>query len=195
MTAADDTIGLRRISRHCLSKGFILPGDVRDFQGRVILRAGLIVDRHLLDAVKARCGEAFYVGPDWPSDGSEGDDPDATPAEVMHSLSLQHEDDPEDRPENRKHERHQWSVQLTLEIEELTAGGFRRRQLEVMTRNISKGGFAFVFGGYLHPDTKVSARFDTLPGKPRLTGIVRNCTLVSGRQHRIGVQFMGIGEL
>ena len=195
MTAGDDTVRLRRISRHCLCTGLILPSDVRDFQGRVILRAGLIVDRNLLDSVKTHCGEAFYVGPDWPSNGSEDGDPDATPAEVMQSLSMQHEADPEDRPENRQHERHQWSVQLTLEIEELTAGGFRRRQLEVTTRNISKGGFAFVFGGYLHPDTKVSARFDTLPGKPRLTGVVRNCTLMSGRQHRIGVQFQGIGEL
>lgn len=183
-------MSLRRVNATTLALGTTLPGDIRDYQGRSILRAGLVVDRHLLEAVKTHLGTAFYVGPDWPDDGSgENGSAEADASEVFETLSRQH-DAGAATAENRKHERHEWSVSLTLQIVEQDPGGIRHRQLEVMTKNISQGGFAFTYNGYLHPGTEVSAIFATLPGKPHLTGVVRNCTLVSGHQHRVGVQFL-----
>jgi hypothetical protein len=35
----------------------------------------------------------------------------------------------------------------------------------------------------------VRASFDSLPGKLEVIGVVRNCILLSGTRHRVGVEF------
>jgi hypothetical protein len=63
------------------------------------------------------------------------------------------------------------------------------REVEVTTLDISRGGFSFMYPHFLHTDTTVSTRFDTLPDRPILTGTIKSCVYVAG-QHRVGVEFI-----
>ena len=60
--------------------------------------------------------------------------------------------------------------------------------------DISRRGFAFYYRQYVPLDTRVRAQFDSLPNCPRVAGVVRNCRLTRGTQHRIGVQFVQSDE-
>ena len=92
--------------------------------------------------------------------------------------------------EDRRYERKSWAVVLTLQIQEGSGTYSTQREVEVTTHDISVSGFAFVYRQFLHKGTYVAARFDMLPNRPTLTGVVRNCTLLEGAQHRIGVEFL-----
>ena len=89
----------------------------------------------------------------------------------------------------RQFERLPWLRRVPIWFVEETAAGRRTRKLHVLTHDISRGGFGFIIGEYLHPGTFVRAQFDCLPSRPVVTGVIRHCALLGGGQHRIGVQF------
>ncbi len=113
--------------------------------------------------------------------------PETTAEEVLAALRERYRD--AGGSDNRRHERYAWTVPLSLTIEETGDSGVDSREVVVTTHDISLGGFAFIARSYVHPGSVISARFDTLPGKPRLVGVVRNCIHLSGALHRVGVQF------
>ena len=64
------------------------------------------------------------------------------------------------------------------------------REVQVKTLDISRGGFSFLHPHFLHADTLVSTRFDSLPDRPILTGIVKSCVYIGDGLHRVGVEFI-----
>ena len=58
-----------------------------------------------------------------------------------------------------------------------------------MTVDISRGGYAFLFNGFIHEGTIVHAVFTTLPDEPRLTGDVASCIYHVDGMYRIGIRF------
>lgn len=190
------TSELHRIDESQLALGCALRGDVCDIHGRVLLKAGQLLEKAALDAARRHAPAGLYGGNEWAGffvedDGGMSDDyaqePVNRPAQIMRQLSEQQR--PGKGHRERRHERRAWAVPLTVRLEERCGDSVRTRDIEVTSHNISAGGFAFVYNQYVYEGTIVRVQFDTLPRKPKLTGVVRNCILLGGRQHRVGVQF------
>jgi len=115
--------------------------------------------------------------------------PTASPAELCDALYERHASHSTVRDE-RRHPRLPWVTTLTVWVKDRRNSWDAPRTLRVTTHDISRSGFSFVYGQFLHVDTVVCTQFDTLPGRPIITGIVANCVHVGGRQHRIGVRFV-----
>jgi len=118
----------------------------------------------------------------------EASAPIATADEVIAQLYARH-GLKGSRANERSSERFPWVTSLALVI--IDPQG-TPRTLEVLTHDISAGGFSFVYRQFLHVGSMVRAEFTVLPNRPRLDGIVRNCVHVGGINHRIGVQFTGV---
>lgn len=110
----------------------------------------------------------------------------ATPGEVYSALQAQHK--AEGGNSRRKHERHSWSVPLRITVTSPETN--HERTLNVVSHDISKGGFSFVADHYIHPESQVTTTFNSLPNKPVIAGTVRSCFLADGMSHRVGVQFV-----
>ncbi len=179
---------LRFLSWTELVIGRRLPGHIRNSAGKILLRRGNVLMPEQLESLRQREEWAVYGGPDWPPRGAGSQENEPDPAEVIQALRLRR--GPKKRLRVRTGRRHPWCIPLTLEIEEVRPGGTRRRHVEVTTHDICTGGFAFIFNQFVHPETIVRARFESLPTRPYLTGVVRNCVHLSGTQHRVGVEFV-----
>jgi hypothetical protein len=110
---------------------------------------------------------------------------DAHPSEILRALEEQQR--PVAVPDARKSVRHYYTVPLLVQLHGKRAGGLRT--IRVATNNVSSGGYAFIFDAYVEPGASVRAQFESLPGKPCVTGEVRSCVHLCGTQHRIGVEF------
>jgi hypothetical protein len=110
---------------------------------------------------------------------------DTHPSEILRALEQQQA--PASQPEARKSVRHYYTVPLVVQLQDRRAGAVRT--IRVATNNVSAGGFAFIFDANVEPGATVRAQFDSLPGKPCITGTVRSCVHLCGTQHRIGVEF------
>lgn len=175
---------LSKVDRTKLPLNERLPGSLCDAQGKKLVPKGTLLDQATLDQViKANGGSRFIpVGPDWPKR--------AEPATVSDDLTSARGIVKKFTEDNRRaHPRHAWNVQLELEISENVGTIATRRKVKVTTQDLSVQGFGFLYNQFIHPGTTVHARFDSLPSKPMLTGTVRSCTMVSGVQHRVGVEF------
>lgn len=111
--------------------------------------------------------------------------------EALHRVltELREKHDADGGRESRQRERFEWAAPLRLEIEDVASGMGRRRELDVLACDLSRGGFSFVHPSYVHPGSLVCAQFTSLPDRPRISGIVRNCVHLHARLHRIGVEF------
>lgn len=68
--------------------------------------------------------------------------------------------------------------------------GGTRQSFLVPTRNISRSGFSFLHGGFIHSGTKCTAQLITAYNTwQTVEGRVSRCDHVEGRHHEIGVQF------
>ena len=110
---------------------------------------------------------------------------DTHPSEILRALEELRA--PTDKPESRKSIRHYFTVPLVVQLQDKRMGAMRT--IRVATNNVSSGGFAFIFDANIEPGEVVRAQFETLPGKPCITGVVRSCVHLCGTQHRIGVEF------
>ena len=180
------TDSLRRVSIHDLNVGIPLPADLRDHAGNVLVRQGQVLDQNQLRQLGRR---VLYVGPDWPSESADRQPEEDTPEEVIQALADQRGQEITTQ-ERRKQARHDWDVKLSLEIEEEDQWqAVSRRTIEVITKDLSTGGFAFIHSQFIHPGSRVRARFDVLPHRPILSGVVRSCVKIEGVRHRVGVEF------
>ena len=180
---ATGTDSLRMIRKQEIPKGSALPGNLCDFSGRVLMRAGQVFTD---EAAVQLSKKVLYVGGDWPV--LESDREDDKPEEVMEALADQRgeaviEDD------RRKHYRHEWDVDLKVRVRD-TGQKMTEREIQVVACDISAGGFSFVHGQFIYPGSLVTVTFDALPHRPTLTGEVRSCVSIGGVQHRVGVQFV-----
>jgi hypothetical protein len=110
---------------------------------------------------------------------------DTHPSEILRALEEQQS--PANQPEARKSVRHYYTVPLVVQLQDTRMGAMRT--IRVATNNVSNGGYAFIFDAFVEPGSTVRAQFDSLPGKPCITGTVRSCVHLCGTQHRIGVEF------
>lgn len=176
---------LRLIGRDELVLGQPLPGDLRDAEGCILLPAGEIVKSEHLEPPGPCVGEGLYVGPDWDaaqrtSAGSHAEVVD----EAFRRCGAE-----QSNADQRTHPRYTWIFPLTLVLEEGSDHQLAVREIEVLTADLSVGGFSFCYRQYVARDTSVRVQFDSLPTRPRLVAVVRNCRLLEGTRHRIGVQF------
>ncbi len=88
----------------------------------------------------------------------------------------------------RGQDRKPWTVHLRLQIQEVGSAS-SAREAEAVTHDLSTGGFSFITRYYVHVGAVVAATFDTVPQKPTIVGVVRNCIHLGGALHRVGVQF------
>ena len=184
---------LTPIEKASLTVGMRLRANVHDQSGRLLLTADTVLGPNHLNLLKRFPGDELFVCSDWKEPESEfGDDKQSTPAAVIKQLAeIQRKRQSDCQFIERKHERKSWNAVITLVIEEMVEKELaRHREIEVTTLDISAGGYAFMFKEFVNPGTVVRARFEGLPNKPILVGVVRNCVDVDATQHRVGVQFM-----
>jgi len=166
--------------------GQALPGHVRDHAGRILLRRGTILTLDRFTRLRRHAGDGLFAGPDWPEATPTGPVTPATPQELLAALQRQSRGG----GRVRRHQRHPWQAKMSLFLELQCEGAFYRRKLHVVTHDISVGGFSFTCEQYVHAGTVVYARFEQLPKRPVLKGIVRNCAHLERRVHRVGVEFV-----
>ena len=111
--------------------------------------------------------------------------PDTHPSEILRALEEQQR--PASVPDARKSVRHYYTVPLLVQLHDPRAGGLRT--IRVATNNVSAGGYAFIFDANVPAGATVRAQFESLPGKPCISGVVRSCVHLCGTQHRIGIEF------
>ncbi len=198
---------LRRLLRNEIALEVAFDEPIYDIDGRVLLPAGKKLTEQDVQMLQRRGGYLRQESPASPDDvpaanepaprlrlaGAAATDepPTAAPEQVMAELSRQHHGGSTKGHEKRKHQRKQWHTVIRLVLEDPKLVG-NRRAIEVTTQDISVGGFAFIHSQYLYPGTIVRACFNNLPNQPWLKGIIRDCRLLGGIQHRIGVQFTEI---
>jgi hypothetical protein len=178
------TVELRRLDRSGLQLGQPLPGAVRDHRGRIILPAGHVLSATDLADLSTRAPLGIYAGPEWTRPPLANT---LMSGEIVDALRRQQI---ADNKRVRQHQRHNWVTQLTVELEEKSELSVRRREVRVMTCDVSAGGFSFIYRRYVHLGTCVRVRFDSLPSRPRMIGVVRNCRHMNGTTHRVGVEFV-----
>lgn len=208
MSTSCRTDELRLLDERELEVEMTLPGAIRDRQGNVLIPAGQTLTEAQLISLRERGPVSLFAGPDWKApvveekkeaaeEKGESDDeqivndldsdspPD--PAELIAALQLRRDGKRSKRI--RREPRHPAKLTLTVTISEQSEEGCRERTLEVRTADLSARGFAFLHKHYVHPGTAVRTCIESLPAKPQLMGVVRNCTHLRGDQHRVGVEF------
>ena len=91
--------------------------------------------------------------------------------------------------DRRRSERLPWLRRVPVWVAEETGSGQGIRKLDALIHDISHGGFGFIFDQELDPGMIIRARFDGLPNRPVVTGVIRYCVQLGATHHRIGVQF------
>lgn len=89
----------------------------------------------------------------------------------------------------RQNERQPWRSILKAILYESCGYEKNRRAVTVRGIDISQGGCALSINRYVARDTTILLTLP-LPGDPIVEGQVRYCQLISGRLHRIGVEFI-----
>jgi len=180
------TENLWRIDGRRLIVGRPLPAALRDRKGNVVLRAGHVLTARDITRFTKDDDLVAYIGEDWPEAARQ---PPPAPRNARNVLADPRPRRP--RKKTRQHKRHPYVTPLDLVIEERSPAGCRQRQVRVMARDLSASGFSFAYQQFIHAGTVVRVKFEALPGRAHLIAIVRHCTHVSGREHRVGVEFAG----
>jgi len=180
--------GLQRLDIGRLVVGQALIGDVRDQKGEIVIGRGEELTPEHIDLLKKRASSGVYVGADWQPGRATAAVPvvTASPEELMLALRRRHACRTRSTPV-RRYLRHEWRVRLRMMIQ--GAQGLGSRLVEVTTCDVATHGFSFLVEGYLHPGTIVYPRFESLPNRPVMKAVVRNCAHSGARQHRVGVEF------
>ena len=66
----------------------------------------------------------------------------------------------------------------------------RTRDMIAETCDLSASGFSFICDHFIHTDTVLYTRFESLPDRPIVKAVVRHCVYLSARQHSVGVEFV-----
>lgn len=191
MPGCDENQRLRRLNRDELTVGRVLPGAIRDRAGRVLVRCGEKLSAEVLGRLEERCALAVYAGADWSESQKRAQPAQASQnaSEIVDALRRRRRS-PGTEGHTRRQQRHRWRVRLRMTIQECSEGLIQYRHIEVETSDLSPGGFAFICQQFLHVGTVVYPRFVSLPNRPVVKGIVRNCAHLDGRRHRVGVEFL-----
>ena len=99
-----------------------------------------------------------------------------------------------DLKSNRPVQQEKRDIRLPLRNQEVFVrvknGGGSTATHKVISRNISRRGFAFVHGQFIYPDTKCEVQLTTKAGeKKMISGKVLRCRHVSGIIHEVSIRF------
>lgn len=170
---------LQAFSRKDLIVDKAMEVDLLDDQGRIIIKAGSILDEFTLSVLP----QTVYIGQPNNPYNSASDVVDGLFLRLGKSRAVGNQ---------RSSERRDWAVNLSIFIERHNARDVNRRTADVVTRDISRGGFSFLYNQYLPEGALIMVVFDMLPGMPVVQGVVRSCRLLEGMKHCVGVAFEGI---
>ena len=173
MGSADDK--LTRLRWTDLPIGTPIPGAIYDEHSRKQVAKGTVLDKGMIDVLSSRL---LFVDFEW--HGEEIGEPEADADAPTDGLTEDH----------RLHERHGWQAEVTV----AASDHGHQHTIKVTTQDISQGGFAFLHDQYMYPDTMVVAQFGSGSEKRVVTGVVRYCLHISGKQHRVGVSFVSQQE-
>ncbi len=182
--------GLRRLKGDDLIIGGVLRGHLRDRTGRILIRRGQRLSEDHVRLLAERETRGVYGGSDWPpAEDSDGTRATASPEELMFALNRRFRSR-QDTGRVRRYARHPWRMRLKITLQENCDGVVYRLELMVTTCDVSANGFSFICKRFVHPAVILYSRFDTLPNRPVVKGIVRNCVYLESRDHRVGVEFL-----
>jgi hypothetical protein len=168
---------LRRVRPHELCLGGSIPCDLLDFDGNIVIAAGT----ELTQAVVRRLPERFYAA----AGSIDRLRVDKVVGDVFGRLG-------HGSPVRcqRREARKLWRTDIKVEIEPPDGAMAPRRHVEVQTMDISRNGCSFLFRQFVAVGSRVHMILEMLPAKPTLVGEVRNCRLLEGMMHRVGVEFI-----
>jgi hypothetical protein len=193
MTDGSVTMDLRRLTRDELVLGERLPGHVRDRSGRVLIRRGQVLLPKHMDLLSEREAWKVFAGPDWPTlPRPPRRTRTPSPEELMHALKRQRFTR-KDKNRVRRHTRHRCRMQAKLMVAENKNTGSQRVQMEITTCDVGLGGLSFICDRFLYTGSVVYLRLQALANQPVMKGVIRNCTYIDGREHRVGVEFVELG--
>jgi hypothetical protein len=91
--------------------------------------------------------------------------------------------------EKRRDQRKRYRAMTAMLIQMVHPGGSRITYL-VRSRNLSRSGFGFLHGGYLHSNTRCNLTLTAHDGTPRpVAGKVVRCRHLQGKVHEVGIKF------
>ena len=195
------SIRLRRLLRDEVAVGQTIQSPVMDIDGRTLFPAGRKLSETDIQNIAKRGGyveDASSVDKEPTEQVAEqpsADEPSLKEdaQQIMQDLSMQHGSSKGKGSERREHVRRNWQTVINIIVEQqgcsLVSEG---AQMQVVTQDISSGGFGFVTNRYMYAGTRVLATFDALPNKPTLRGVICDCHLIGGMQHRVGIRFTDI---
>jgi hypothetical protein len=94
-----------------------------------------------------------------------------------------------DQGQLRRHPRYACRLRVKALFRQIAGFEILDSTLSVWIQNVSLGGLSFVCERFVHNDTLVYTRFESLPHRPVMKSIVRHCTHLEGRRHEVGCQF------
>ncbi len=180
-----DTDKLTLLDLSKLKIGQSLPGDVCDKDGNVVMPAGEVLNEEHFNKLRGFEEQGVFANLNWenPPQIASGLNQDML-AEARKQRRILGE------KRVRQRERHVLEIPITVAIKETIGLDEHWQSSNVVTCDLSTSGFAFAFTRYIHTGTKISMQFNSLAAKPTMFGIVRNCTLLDGGKHRVGVEFL-----
>jgi hypothetical protein len=186
-----DAKQVRRLFPDELIVGMELPGPILDQNGQVLIPGDQRLTEEHLTLLEQRAQMAIYGGDAWPRPEPAPPKPQTLNDGDELIAILKQRRRGRGSKKLRGHKRHRVDLVVQLTVVEEAGLTSRQRTLEVKTSDFSASGFGFFCPHYLHAGTVIYADFKSLPGKPRLKAIIRNCVyLEERRQHRIGAEFV-----
>ena len=170
--------GLRSMRRENLPVGKIVVDEIRDAGGGVLVDSGVVLDGAMITLLP---NIVYFSERD--NQQSADDVVDEVFRRLGRGASVSNQ---------RRHERRSWSTTIAVTIVQECGESVSRHVKQVKTYDISRSGFSFIYRQYVPVGAKVSAEFAMLPNQPTLSATVRSCSLISGRDHRVGVEFDNI---
>jgi hypothetical protein len=172
---------LQPLEASILHAGMKLPAHIYNPRGRVLKRAGSVLSPEHVELLSA---ETLMVDENWRTPRPKGTTPDPV-ADLLDDLKAR-----ESAGDQRRYKRNRWETTIGLKVEERGDGNSVCRYWSVRTRDLSRAGFSFIFTRRLAKDSIVHTRFDELPRRPRIMGVVRNCLPLKDGTFRVGIEFI-----
>ena len=200
MSAGADTQDLKMLLHADLKSGATVPGPIYNQQGHVLVPAGETLTEERLATLN---GKRLRSGQEWePAKSEAASEPDtpseptppapASAEEVIEQL-FERESTTEPIANQRSQNRFEYQAPLNIKVRETEDESSAEQSIQATCNNISETGFCFWHDHPVPEGAIVSVVFDHLPERPKLQGIVRNCTHLDEDDHRIGVEFTDRG--
>ncbi|QEP41696.1 PilZ domain-containing protein [Ectothiorhodospiraceae bacterium BW-2] len=94
--------------------------------------------------------------------------------------------------DERRYQRNRWRTSCSAKLQMIDEASTKEQNVEIVTYDISQGGFSFISKENIKIGTIVTVIFDMLETKPVIRSEVRSSVFIRDTQYRIGVCFIDI---